>query len=93
MNKGICLQTVLFGLTILGIFMILKNNKEGFSDLGIYPESVIKGLLYPSYKMKNNPGLSNLDMQKPISYIQLMPWVLMHKLQITKDTGILHAMD
>ena len=64
MNKGICLQTVLFGLTILGIFMILKNNKEGFSDLGIYPESVIKGLLYPSYKMKNNPGLSNLNMQK-----------------------------
>ena len=65
MSKGMCLQSVLFALAILGIFTILKNAKEGFSNLGIYPESVAKGLLYPSYKMTNNPtGLSDLDMQK-----------------------------
>ena len=43
-----------------------KLKKEGFHNLtpGIYPMSDTKGLLYPTYQMKNNPGLSDLDMQR-----------------------------
>jgi len=64
MNKGLCLKTILFVLAILGIYLILKKSKEGFLTPGIYPESDTKGLLYPGYAMQNNPGLSDLDMQK-----------------------------
>jgi len=66
MKKDYCLKVIISVLAILGIFIIINNKKEGFMNLapGMYPSSDTKGLLYPSYKMKNNPGLSNLDMEK-----------------------------
>ena len=66
MKKDLCLKAVIAVLAILGIMLILNKKKEAFHNLtpGIYPESDTKGLLYPAYQMKNNPGLSDLDMQK-----------------------------
>ena len=66
MKKDLCLKAVIAVLAILGIMLILNKKKEAFHNLtpGIYPESDTKGLLYPTYQMKNNPGLSDLDMQK-----------------------------
>lgn len=66
MKKDIILKGVIAVLAILGIMFILNKKKEGFHNLtpGIYPMSDTKGLLYPTYQMKNNPGLSDLDMQR-----------------------------
>ena len=60
----LCLKVMISALAVLGIYIIFKNNKEGFSSPGTYPESDTKGLLYPTYKMKNSTGLSDLDMEK-----------------------------
>jgi hypothetical protein len=64
MKKDLCLKVLIAVLAFLGISIILNNKKEGFMTPGTYPESDTKGLLYPSYQMKNNPGLSDLDMEK-----------------------------
>jgi len=66
MKKDLCLKVMIAVLAVLGISIVLNNKKEGFMNLapGIYPGSDTKGLLYPTYQMKNNPGLSDLDMQK-----------------------------
>jgi hypothetical protein len=66
MKKDLYLKVIIAALAILGIMTILSKKQEGFHNLtpGIFPESNTKGLLYPTYKMKNNPGLSNLDMEK-----------------------------
>ena len=66
MKKDLCLKAVIAVLAILGIMLILNKKKEAFHNLtpGNYPGSDSKGLLYPAYQMKNNPGLSDLDMQK-----------------------------
>lgn len=66
MKKDLCLKVMIAVLAVLGISIILNNKKEGFLNLtpGVFPNSDTKGLLYPTYQMKNNPGLSNLDMEK-----------------------------
>jgi len=61
MNRGAALNYVLFGMAILGILVILGGYKETFLSPGIYPESDTKGLLFGDYKMKKNPGLSDMS--------------------------------
>ena len=65
MKKDLCLKVMIAVLAVLGISVIL-NKKEGFLNLtpGVFPVSDTKGLLYPTYQMKNNPGLSDLDMER-----------------------------
>jgi len=65
MKKDLCLKVMIAVLAVLGISVIL-NKKEGFLNLtpGVFPDSDTKGLLYPTYQMKNNPGLSDLDMER-----------------------------
>lgn len=59
MKSHMGLNILLCILAVLGIMLILANNKETFLSPGIYPVTVDKGLLIGEYKMKKNPGLSN----------------------------------
>ena len=76
MTNEYCLKIVLFSLGILGIWIVLNRKTEGFTNItdgkfpislknefGLFPQSVQTALLYPGYKMKNNPQLSCLNME------------------------------
>jgi hypothetical protein len=64
MKTDLCLKIVIASLGILGIFIILNNKKEGFLNLlpGKYP--INNSLLFPAYKMKENPGLSDMNIEE-----------------------------
>ena len=63
MNKGALLNSMIVALAGLGIFLIYSKKREGFLSPGKFPTSETKGLLWPTYKMKKNPGLSNWEAQ------------------------------
>ena len=66
MKKDLYLKVMIVVLAFLGISVILNNKKEGFHNLKpeMFTKNQVKGLLHPSYQMKKNPGLSDLDMEK-----------------------------
>jgi hypothetical protein len=74
MAKDYCLKIILFLMGILGVWIVLNRKTEGFTNItdgkfpkslknefGIFPESLKTALLYPSYKMKNNPQISRIN--------------------------------
>lgn len=56
---------IVFFLLVLAIFstavypMLFNNNLESFQNLGEYPVSVEKPILYDTYNIQKKPGLSN----------------------------------
>lgn len=66
MKSNLFLNILLSVLAILGIFYVVGNNKETFETFSSapFPTSADTGLLYPGYKMRNNPGLSEFGMEK-----------------------------
>ena len=69
-NNKIISVGIVFGLLLLiiiGLILATVQNKymiEGFEQPGDYPISVTKPLLYDSYNISNNPGLSNNGAQE-----------------------------
>ena len=46
---------------IIGQFMKLIRNKEGFLNYGEYPLAVDKPILFDSYKVEDHPGVTRLS--------------------------------
>ena len=64
MNKDWCLKFIIAALAILGIYIILNNKKEGYTNLSQSKFPYDELLLESFYETKENPGLSNMNMDE-----------------------------